>query len=284
MKGIYTQLEVKSPKKNAFYGFMSKTHFLLSTTYSLMNSRNWFDKLVLYTDKNSWEHMSVLEELIDEVIFIPNDAVPRECYATWSAGKIWVLSQQNEPYVHLDNDAYVLTPKIIIEAKSKPIICHIKEPSLLHKDGYVRQFKIIEKYGTEELPGFEHDFNHHITSYATGVVGGQSWDILQEIFGNVMNFLHNKKPVEDLATALEQGYFAMFCRGNNIDVEPMLLENMNYDKCWREMRRTGYIHLVSEHKKGLLLGEDLVKKYAEEKVLMAYPHIYKKIINLGLED
>lgn len=280
MKGIYTQLEVKPPTKNAFYGFMSKTHFLLSTAYSLLCARKWFDRIVYYTDEKSWEHLSVLEGLIDEVIFIPEDSVPKECLATWSAGKMWVLSQQTEPFMHLDNDAYVLTPKLGIIAEQERMVCHIFEPTAIHGDLYKKQFEIIKKYGTEELPGFEHDFKSAISSYATGVIGGQDHAVISGIFRNILNFLHNKKPSEDLATGLEQGYLAMYCRSFGIEPYPMLLENRNYIKSWREMNRTGYIHLVGHLKKQKVAGEDLVLKYAGEKLILEVPELYMKIINL----
>lgn len=279
MLGVYTQVEVNAPQRNAFYGYMSKTHFLFSTAYSLMLAKKWFWHIIFYTDKKSWEHLQVLEELIDEVIFIPEGEIPKESKATWSIGKMWVFSQMDEPFVHIDNDAYLISPLIKILAEQNDLICHLKELRLLHGEGYQKQFDIIKNYDHSKLSAFSPDYRDEIVSYATGVFGGKNYKLSQEIYGEVMDFIKDQKPTEDLATALEQGYLAMYCKKHGIPVQEVLMENRFHIKCYNEMQRRGYVHLVGGLKKAKYQGEDLVRKYTEEFVLMNNLELYKKIMN-----
>ena len=245
MVAVYTQIETDIPKDNAFYGFISRTHFLFSVSYSVICSKKWFDKIILFVDKKSYNNMIPVLDLFDEVVIID---IPYKYGKTWAIGKINTYSVIDTPFVHIDFDAYLLTPYIKIFAE-RGIIIHQKELSDIHLSAYMKQFECIKGYNNSMLSYFNTDIIKQYCSYACGVLGTYNYKLINTIYLEVIEFVRSNNINEDLSLSLEQGYLSMYLQGNNFEVYEALTQHKTLSEQLKEMKRKGYIHLVGNLKK-----------------------------------
>lgn len=279
MVGVYTFLQIKAPKSwnSAFYGFNSRTHFLFSTITSVVLSRKWFDKIVVFTDVETWEHLKDFSEIFDEVNFITEKEIPFDIRGTWSVGKMYSYLQMKEPFVHIDNDVYLKTPMVKIYAEQYPVIYQSIEINNYFKGWYQPQFDLVDKYLTDGfLPHFSKEWNYGELAYNAGVFGGSGIEIIHEVYSKVWDFLLAKKPSEDLSCALEQAYPSMYFYNKGITPFCVISEKFAGDRQNKEMARKGYIHLLSDRKRKN--GGQQVIDNCKDFLLTNHFGLYQKII------
>lgn len=280
MIGVYTVLQVKVPSyKSAFYGFNSRTHFLLSTVYSAVLSRKIFDKLVLFTDKETWEYLKEFKGLYDEVRFVTETDIPREVRKTWAIGKIYAYCQMEEPFVHIDNDVYMTSPLAKIHAEQNPIIFQSSEINRIFAKSYQTQFDNLEEYlvstDINYLPHFRRGWNNLHFSFNAGVMGGSDIELIHNIYKPVFKFLTEFLPPENLSTTLEQAYPAMYMFDKKLPIKFCITECFSGKEQRREMSRKGYTHLLSELK--TRDGGNLVVEHCKDYLMINHFNYFKII-------
>ena len=111
MKVVYTLWSKPHLEKNNNFGFNSLDDFKNSIILSVNAVRQNYDNIHLYTDSPG---MEVLKDILHELPFKEIHTVLDEIYwmpsYCWAFPKMYVYGLQEEPFFHIDNDAFLFTP------------------------------------------------------------------------------------------------------------------------------------------------------------------------------
>jgi len=88
----------------------SEKQHLLSWILSLQQARKFFGKAVLFTDDYGARMLVDGLQLEFDVVSTSLDTLNDHDPKWWALGKIYTYSSQNQPFIHIDNDAFLWKP------------------------------------------------------------------------------------------------------------------------------------------------------------------------------
>lgn len=111
MKLVYSLWTKPYLDKQDPLGFNTLQDFFNSFILSVNTSRRFFSKTVFYTDKFGIELLEpIMDDLNFDEVIVNLDEMNWAPSHWWAYPKMYVYSLQDEPFLHIDNDAYFWEP------------------------------------------------------------------------------------------------------------------------------------------------------------------------------
>lgn len=279
-------------------GFPDMECFLNSWALSVRQARRYFKKVLLFTDELGKkllcdetgifkeEEVSTIFETYED--FMPMKDMTKEL---WSYGKMIVYSQMNEPFVHLDYDAFMFKP-LRDEMKHAKVVAQSLE------DGEGRFYKSSREFFKENNFIMPQEYNHYEknvrtkVAYNCGIYGGCDYLLLQEVakkglkcvadnYDKIMT--QEESSISDFNVAIEQ-YLAtaiLHYKG----VRAKLMVKHPYDLTRFKYKGFGWVHLLGHTKFSVeanlevrkLLNDTSFEKYKEEPVLQDWEAMIERL-------
>lgn len=271
------------PYKKFGGGFSNDRHLLCSLAFSVLNAKKYFSSVVMYCSKDMVNVFSKLK-IFDEIIpfFDEIDQVPEK---HWAVSKMLVYSVQKRPFLHIDNDVYMLKPPpphvftarfMAQSVENAEDFAHNYHPQIEAVD---RQHK-YPKYWVKDWT-VQHELLKTPYAHNAGVMGGTAVDHIREYARTGIDYmLELGDRLPDINTTIEQAYFAMYAFKNDLKVK-------GYIRKWddrEQAREVGFRHFWGGTKRGIDPGTHLpymdgvIKKLREMK-----PEIYPVINKLNIK-
>jgi hypothetical protein len=259
-----------------FGGFLSFKYFLISSAYSCLTLKKHHGKVWMYTDKQGQELMGDLLQLPFEEISTILDAIDNEDHRLWILGKMNVIAQQREPFIHVDNDIYVWeklpSPQGVIVQSQCPIWTEYKLSlnEIFANFGYIPE--CLRERPTER------------TMVANvGLIGGHDIEFFQRFCELSSNLLELNRQYLHLVNVggfnqmMEEYLFTCMIRQENKDVFYLMESlakgippsHLNFALAPSVYR---YIHLIGNYKQSAFACEQL-----ELRLRYEFPEAYVRV-------
>lgn len=129
-----------------FGGWLSYKYFLLSTCFSCLTLKRCHNKLSLYTDGRGADIFINQLNLPYDDISLVLDELAESDHRLWVLGKLKVISMQENPFLHVDNDVFLWNTTLKHVFKS-PLIAQslhlLPEPYKNNLNGVFENFSFI---------------------------------------------------------------------------------------------------------------------------------------------
>lgn len=270
-----------------FGGWLNFKYFLISAAYSCLTLKKYHKKVYLYTDTQGQELMDDLLQLPFEEISTSLNELDNEDHRLWIRGKMHVIEQQKEPFIHVDNDIYIWealpTPNKFIVQSRFPIWAEYK----LSLNEIFANFDYIPDCLLERPTEKTMVAN-------VGLIGGHDMEFFQrfcELSRNLLERNRRHLPIIGIGgfnQMMEEYLFTSMLRHENKDVF-YLLESLNHNFPPSHLNFSlvpavyRYIHLIGNHKQSAYACEQL-----ELRLKYEFPKHYARVMqvvsDLGVED
>jgi len=270
-----------------FGGWVNFKYFLVSAAYSCLTLRRHNKKVYLYTDTQGQELMGDLLQLPFEEISTSLNELDNEDHRLWIRGKMHVIEQQQEPFIHVDNDIYIWeklpSPSTFIVQSRFPIWGEYR----LSLNEIFANFNYIPECLRERPTDKTMVAN-------VGLIGGHDIDFFQRFCETSRNLLErNRQHLPSITIGgfnqmMEEYLFTSMLRHENKDVF-YLLESLNTNYPVSHLNFAlvpvvyKYIHLIGNHKQSAYACEQLELRLKSE-----FPENYTRVLEvleeLGVED
>lgn len=264
-------------------GWVDIRFHLLSWALSASLLKRYFQKAVLHTD------LLGKQLLIDE-LKLPYDKVHLtqqgldEKYPSelWVIRKMHTYSLMNEPFLHVDGDAFffhslrrhLLDAQVIVQNYQLGFVCYPKAAKQLAS-------------AKVPLPSFIKHSTGQFDAVNMGIVGGHVPQLFRSFFKSVNEYiskyqsqiLQNSSYIDMgyLNTLLEECFFFHYTTNKKVDIVPLIDQKMKgtYMELGNLMyNHYNYFHLIGAHKKNLFYC-----KLIENKLKTTFPDTYIRVIN-----
>ena len=256
---------------------------------SALLARKWFKRLEVLTDSRGAKFFDDIELPFDSVS-TDLDRFPR--YPFWAAGKIRCYQLANEPFVHLDHDAFLLKPlpRRVLAAAA---LAQSTE-STMDEDFYpLYQFADLcgdlpFRWRQAIRPGRRWAFQREsLPAYNAGILGGNDVEGIQRYAANVFRIADKNPRLSGLggthlSIILEQFGFGVELGQSRIET---LLHNTNPQpyKPMNDMEQEaidlGYCHLCGEWKQ-----DAYYRKRVRDRLKVTFPAQFDLLKRIGLLD
>jgi hypothetical protein len=270
-----------------FGGWLNFKYFLISATYSCLTLKKYNQKVYLYTDTQGLELMDDLLKLPFEDVSTTLNDLDNEDHRLWIRGKMHVIEQQKEPFIHVDNDIYMWEPlpspdKFIVQSRF-PIWPEYK----LSLNEIFANFDYIPDC-LQERP------TENTMVANVGLIGGHDIDFFQrfcELSRNLLEQNRQHLPLVGIGgfnQMMEEYLFTSMLRHEHKDVfyllespkRPFPPSHLNFSLTPAVYK---YIHLIGNHKQSAFACEQL-----ELRLKYEFPESHARVTevlhDLGLEE
>jgi hypothetical protein len=240
-------------------------------TLSVLESRNWFKRLYLFTDNVGMTVLKQTLELPFDLVGLEiENFIPKHLNSFWALAKVKAFSLMYEPFCHIDND----------------VILYKGLPEKLHKAELIGQsqyFDNLDRYA-QYLKYFPSQIQKYLNEkkircYNAGLVGGNNWDFYQEVWNIAYETLvhpDNRSALWNVKNAgdsynqlLEEIYIGILARDKRIEITPLFEDAVTEE----EAIKYGYTHLAGDMKR-----EVFWKKRVRDKLLARHEDEYHKLM------
>ena len=273
-------------------GWISEKYHAMSWALSCLKFKGFYRDVELNTDFDGARWL--IDELnlpYSNVVYGLNQ-MPNYDPSLWALAKIFTISQQNTPFLHVDSDVYIWEP-----FKTEFINNNLCVQNIEYEEKFENQFGIYINSITKlknklfSLPKFIEDVlsNYKITgrieAYNTGIVGGQNLDFLKLYSNFIFEFLNTNKD-RDIESSdmnlIEQLFLFCLAQNNGIIVKPLFGKEKAVDKnAYFSMAQFNltplvnkYIHVVGQGKKNNTYCSQVALRLRYE-----FPKMYNHILS-----
>ena len=232
-------------------GFYSDHYFIISFKLALLCARQSFDRVELYTDKIGYDLLVRDNQLEFDKVHIVLDDLDDIPTDVWMAGKLYTYSLQNEPFVHLDYDLYLLEP-IPKDFLEHPALVQCEE---LFTMGSVYEWGINWISGHNNNVPAEFFHNRHLLyaekkAHNLGLVGGQDYEKLSDYGRKALQLIRDnldgiQKLAPDVQSLInivyEQYFFTQYMNYHNVPI----VSYMPYAFQCLEFNNDTFVHILS---------------------------------------
>lgn len=253
---------------------------LLCLALSVNIAKKHFKKIELVTDSEGWNIIKKINLPFTSVKTILDD-IPKKQYGFWALGKIYAYQCQDEPFVHLDNDA-ILWKGLPDWALEAPVFVQNTED----KDWFQRAYMGEINHANNVLNYFPPMWGKVSEAFCTGIFGGTDVEFIKDYCNEVLKFLNdprNKQGWNSITNkgsyciVFEQYLLALMTTAHNKEVvffdkylNSSALENMGYTHIWgakknKEIEKMLEKSIKKHSPKSLKYIDKLFKKNNYEK-------------------
>lgn len=267
-------------------GWLDFRFHLMSWALSTSLLRQFFSNVILHTDL-------IGKQILVDWLGLPFDKVhlTQEGLEKKYPEKVWVMrkihtySLMNEPFLHVDSDAF-LWQNLPNGIKDAPIIVQNFQYDFPCYSTSVTQLS----ESNINIPKFINPKNGNYNAVNMGIVGGTDLQSFKSFFKTMNDYqlryqsdiIKNSYKISTgfLNTLLEECSFYYYLLECNVKVEPLL--NQRFSDRYHKLKNViskelGYSHLIGESKKNLFYC-----KQVENELKIAFPQVYnrvKKVVN-----
>ena len=257
---------------------------------SVLRAKKFYNQVELYTDNVGKELLIDLLELPYTKVHVCLDDLTEkygEYSHLWALGKIYTYSLQNEPFFHVDNDAFICKP--LDDFHSAPIVAQSFERNNGHHKYNLKKLKKQLAFLPEVLDT-DSEMLKDGSQYNAGIIGGNDIAFFQDFCQTAFQFIDkNLDILNDLKgenicfpCIFEQYLFSCMAHQKGIDVKTLLpisdtpLDNFNSLLDFHDKQNILFIHLIGDHKKEAhnmcLVAETLWQEFPEyyDKIIKKY--------------
>ncbi len=219
---------------------------------SALYSKKWGFEVEIITDLDSVKHFEKLhvDHLSTELTFLSYEG------SSWIQGKMFAISKQTKPFIHIDWDVMLrkeAVVDIIKSCKADVIVQSLDDISFDQKKaiGNEIQWEHIEnfKWIADNSPFYIEELNRtHYKVYNTAIVGFNDLTIRDAYINDFLKCLQinrgtNKKRFFDIDISRMIDQYLMYCvaKSHKADVQVLLPKNKDIQT---EAKDIGYTHLT----------------------------------------
>ena len=243
---------------------------------SVIISKRFFSEVELVTDSEGWEIIESLNLPLTSVRTIL-DKIPEYHSGFWALGKIHAYKAQNQPFVHLDNDAILWKglPKWVLSA---PVFVQNTED----KDWFHRVYSPEIKHANKVLSYFPKNWGVTKEAYCTGIFGGTDLSFIQNYCDEALKFINHKYNQNAWKTIENKGSYCIIfeqyilaCLAQYYKKDTVFFDKF-LDK--NRLRDLGYTHIWGG-KKDKTLEAILLKRLQKEcrRTLQSVLNLFKAV-------
>jgi hypothetical protein len=270
---------------NIVYTFWTKPYFLKNNLYnniinlllSVSLSKKYASKITIYTDDYG---KFILSRIIDNVI-LDTDILNKYCNSLsierWAIPKLYVMNNQNKPFLHIDHDVFLW--ENILNINDHDLIVQSFEFNgffpIFYKELFINYISNNEN---------KHDFltNHLIENdfagYNCGFINAKNINFIKKWtnFGIDLNnnYKNNFRFID--CTFVEQFSLYALVKKFNIKINeiiPMISYEQDGEIHLKYDTKIKYTHLMGAKNK-----QKTVEK-VENKIQELFPNVYNKLLN-----
>lgn len=282
MNAVYTFW--RKPFAASGGGYLTGRHFLSLLCLSAIYARRSFSNVNMFCCENSKETFEQLG-LFDNVI-VALDEIEHLKNIHWATAKLVTFSKQTEPFIHIDNDAYI-SKRLPAEFRLVPLIAQCPESYVEFNGNYVPQIKAIQnhsvhpKYWHEDWLNYSGRASKATFAHNTGIFGGCDIEAIHNYAGSAVEYMIKYgNDLPDVNTTIEQAYLGMFSDHEKIPVKRLISDWRNNNAA----KDLGYCHYWGGTKrdKNKTTGK-LNLDMLETRVKTEFPHTIKIIESFHLK-
>lgn len=242
------------------------------TALSVLYSHLWYQDIELYVDEIAYKFLHMLPCRVTKIHVDQNKEL-------WMKSKIHAISQQKQPFVHLDTDVFI-TKKIDFNFEH----CLLERREGGYRYHYKKQVEFFSQY-TSHLPYWHKDLGY---SFSCGVLGFNSMSLkdqfisayyaLEDVYTNHReSYLPLKQIGFEPCIVIEQYNLASLLDHKNIRPN-LLIKGRNLEEQSKCAKELGYNHLygVSKYRKNIV--EEI-----EHQLYKIFPYWYAQV-KIALEQ
>lgn len=253
-------------EKNAFKTFAefnTERDFVLSWSTSVKLSKQNFKKVVLVTDSWAWENIFKDLKLPFDEVKLSLDGIKHNT-DIWSVSKAYSVLEMDEPFLHIDSDAYIWKP-LSTEFLTKDVLVQDGEGKI-DRDQYTLYLGLewdYQKYlkGTNKYLDNSNLKDRDVYAWNCGIVGGTNVEFLHKwasemiSTSNLYDSIRTQNQYRNsyLVVWVEQTLLLLMAEMEGVEVTPILKE--------RNEPQTFYTHLMGSSKRDVVMIDGLNKKH-----------------------
>lgn len=282
--------------QNTSWKWHSDKNFWLCWILSVMEAQRFFKKLILCSDYETAYILTHLLQLPFDHVEILDDDFSNYDTSWWIIGKAFAYLKQKDPFIHLENDAFLgksLPEKLL----GSPLFAQNPEYFLADKSPHYN----FELFDQPEIQGVlpvewkwaRQLFNNHQSAIACGFFGGSHLDFIHyyasemvKTITNLQPLLATTSPADSLQQVLMVEQFFLSALLNYHQSQPnSKFSNLriaylfpSLESALQSTNQYGYTHLI-----GPVKNNPVIQARIEEKVAANYPKFYKACLNLTID-
>lgn len=211
MKVAYTLWAKPHLENNDNFRFEHLSNFFNSLILSVNSMKEHYDDIHLYADS---EALEIIKDILPQLPFkkIHNvlDHLNDLPTMLWAFPKLYVYGLQDEPFFHIDNDAFLWTPIHESVIKDYDIICQDFEEFKEHRQYYagIKYFSEFKNYNIAPHEMFDNSQKRCPNAGIFGAMNNKGLNLFKELAENaqrVIDILLDKKN-KDLLNTLENDW------------------------------------------------------------------------------
>ncbi len=242
------------PSQGKYVGFRSNTAFANCAELSVLNSKKWFDKVELVTDKQGYKFLIEELKLPFTDVKIELDCLNNIGNSYWSIGKLYACKIQDEPFMHQDFDVIWFKKPPIKLLNAQAGFQNIESNEDFHK--FYRPLMNDAKINNYELNKYC-DLDK-LMAYNCGIMCFNDLSILNKWYDLAIDYINKNKDMFSFHPIFfEQFLIYNLCKYYNFKVETLGLDWIDESSA----KEYGYTHLISESKR-----KEYVEKLIEKKL------------------
>ncbi|WP_370582941.1 DUF6734 family protein [Microcystis sp. LEGE 08355] len=295
MRAVWT-FWTKPMKASASWPWLSSKHHLLGWILSVETAKKHYSKTSLFTDDEG-------AKLLIDGLGLEFDYVSKELNyldeydpGWWALGKLYAYRAQQEPFTHIDSDAFLWKP-LPERMLTAPLLAQNPDYFIVGQSEFYRPDKfeallkrVKEGWLPEEWIWCRKVFVNHQKGVGCGIFGGNRVDFINYYADLAIKVISH--PANDLAVSgtnekarfviLFEQFLLAACIDYHKNRSDSPYQNLDIqylfdflEDCFLSADKAGYTHLIGKSKSSKDVGNRL-----EERVKKDYPELYERCLNL----
>lgn len=222
-----------------YCGFQKKETFAYSAYLGVLLNKQNFEEVNLYTDQKGADLLINELQLPFDNVFIILDELENMNAKFWALGKLKAVSLQEDPFIHLDFDAFLFKPL----PESFLTADHFFQCKEISYPWYQYGLDIVKNSEFKDFLGLDEN-----VAYNCGIMGFNNLDIIPEWYSNALKFVDFFENVHfDMPNIIFEQHQIYQLLKNNLQLNVKLFgeEHHNVEDVSVEL---GYSHLLAHHK------------------------------------
>ena len=274
-----------SNKNDARIGWLSTKFHLMSWALSASSIQKYYSNIELVTDNLGKEILiDKLQLPYHGVSLVQEDFKPL-LPSLWVLRKLYTYARQNEPFIHIDGDAYLFEP-FNHEFLNAPLVAQNYE---YNHPYYFQGFEEVMN-NCFQIPNYlKEDYQGRLSAVNAGIMGGSNTGFFKKLYHEVTSFLeHNKDRLEQLEPFsfnifLEQFWFKKLADELQIPISYQMNQEIGYpfnyglDRFWDLPTKCNYIHVMNYKQNPTICEQVAQRLYIES------PALYERVVKVANE-
>lgn len=220
-------------------GWQTPHHHYTAWAASCLMAKRYYSEVVLYTNQIGADLLvGELKLPYSEVVIVPQELLDSFDPRLWAMLKVWVYAQQQEPFVHIDGDVFLLQGltvpsvdggrQVLLGQPDAPVVEVLVQQEEDNLPYWVSTIPKIKKQIVWLPPALRYDSPMGVRCYNAGLLGGSNVAFIQKYANQALTMLEGALRQPELPWAFplmwmaEQQLIYELSRQENVPVTPLL--------------------------------------------------------------